>query len=906
MKKVILFYSFLLVLFACDTVWPATTYYEVWRNTTNNSSTATRIAAWVESTSYDDASVTPGQTYYYWVKAVTADTVYAARSGAPNTWATIELWVTCPVAAHWGYASPIRYRVKLSSDYTYTGTLTNGLYEQDWLTPTPQLDTKMDEWPESNVQVANGLPWEKTWTRDIIPGNFVLWSPAEIYGYSYFQQGPFYTWAFTNKVTVSLRDYFDSPPTNVNASQGTYTDKIRVSWNPQAGSNSDFSQAATGWSQPALPSKAINPIPLNGYASESITTNLNWSNGGGAGSYDVYFGPTGNMTSKGNQTGTTYILGTLSYNTTYQWRIDSRNSSGVTTGDIWSFTTVSSPPLQPPDAPGDVQASDGQFQNMVYISWSEPARTGGYEVWRNTSNNSSAAELIKRIVGGVNNLYEDTAVIPGTTYWYWIKAYNSGGTSGFSSPDSGYSSLPLPSKAINPQPFNDAINVTTSPYLIWSNGGGSTSYSIYFGTDNPPANMINGTNQVAATYILPRLNHDTKYYWRIDSVNSAGTTTGDIWNFTTKSVPGDLNKDGLVDFRDFAILSQNWLSQCSLPDWCSGADCDHSGIADARDLLVITTHWLEGSLPADDNMVLIPAGQFEMGDSFSEGGTDERPLHSVSLDSFYIGKYEITNQQYRDALNWAYSAGLVYIDGSSVKGTGNNLVYCYINSGKDITYSSGMFDVASGKENHPMVYVSWYGAAAYCNWQSLMKNRQPCYNTNDADWPCDSSKNGYRLPTEAQWEYAARGGVAGRRYPWGTDSIVANQANYSGSGDPYSGTTPVGFYDGRLHQKADFNWPGSQSSYQTMDGSNGYGLYDMAGNVQEWCNDWYGASYYQDCKDAWGSQPCPNPTGPTGGTYRVLRGGDWLGPQTVCRVAYRNYGSDMLSTRGFRVVLKPQ
>jgi len=189
------------------------------------------------------------------------------------------------------------------------------------------------------------------------------------------------------------------------------------------------------------PSKAINPSPGNGSTNQLPTVDLSWSNGGGATSYDVYFGTDTTPDSsefKVNQTGISYDPGTLSYNTTYYWRIDAKNSSGTTTGDVWSFTT---------------------------------------------------------------------------------------------------GPLPLPLKAVNPSPSNGASNQSIDVNVSWSNGGGATSYDVYFGTDNPPTNIVNGTNQSETTYDPGALLYGTTYYWQIDSVNTSGTTTGDIWSFTTEPVP---------------------------------------------------------------------------------------------------------------------------------------------------------------------------------------------------------------------------------------------------------------------------------------------------------------------------------------------------------------------------------
>jgi formylglycine-generating enzyme required for sulfatase activity len=309
-------------------------------------------------------------------------------------------------------------------------------------------------------------------------------------------------------------------------------------------------------------------------------------------------------------------------------------------------------------------------------------------------------------------------------------------------------------------------------------------------------------------------------------------------------------------------------------------------------LLIFTVAGL--SIPAAEpsgavsfpEMVTIPAGEFLMGDHYGyvdpNHPSDEIPIHTVRLSAYSMGRYDVTVEQYCDFLNSALAQGLIQVS--------NGIVY--LAGGSDplfltrqadpysrIGYGGGTFSVLDNRGDHPVTSVLWHGAAAYCNWLSDRVGLDKCYNP--ATWECDFSKNGYRLPTEAEWEYAARGGQFNPYYvyPWG-NTMDSTKANIPNSGDPFETgplpwTTPVGFYSGQVHQKSDFSWPGSQVSYSTSDGGNSFGLYDMAGNVWQWCNDWYGQNYYA-------ASPGDDPTGPATGTpmpdgkpYRVLRGGNW-------------------------------
>jgi len=284
--------------------------------------------------------------------------------------------------------------------------------------------------------------------------------------------------------------------------------------------------------------------------------------------------------------------------------------------------------------------------------------------------------------------------------------------------------------------------------------------------------------------------------------------------------------------------------------------------------------------------VSIPGGEYEMGDHNGHYDpshpNDEIPVHLVKVDSFNMCRTETTNQQFLAFLNSSLLSGTIGVTNNMAHLTGDtNTLYITHQDASfySIGYDGNVFFLADFRGNHPVNGVMWFGAAAYCNWLSRNNGLQECYTLPSGD--CNFSLDGYRLPTETEWEYAGRGGHLNPYYKFENGNVVdVNQANLPNSGDPYEIgdyplTTPAGFYDGSLRLKSDYNWPGSAATYQTSDGANGYGLYDMQGNVWEFLNDWYGNDYYS-------SSPYDNPTGPATGSvmpdgkaYRSMRGGNW-------------------------------
>ncbi len=278
------------------------------------------------------------------------------------------------------------------------------------------------------------------------------------------------------------------------------------------------------------------------------------------------------------------------------------------------------------------------------------------------------------------------------------------------------------------------------------------------------------------------------------------------------------------------------------------------------------------TVPTD--MVLIPAGGFQMGDTFSEGDSGELPVHTVYVSAFYMDRTEVTKAQWDEVYQWAIGHG-----------------YSFDRAG-------------SGKAaNHPIQSINWYDAVKWCNARSEREGRACAYYTDPGlSQPYRSGRvapyvkwdGGYRLPTEAEWEKAARGGLSGKRFPWG-DTITHNQAIYYSSTNYSYDISSTRGYDPTYATGA-YPYTSPVGSFAT----NGYGLYDMAGNVFECCWDWYSSSYYS-------SSPGSDPRGPGSGSNRVVRGGCWGNLARDCRVAIR-YGSDPDSgynDLGFRAVLIP-
>ncbi|MFH1227402.1 MAG: putative Ig domain-containing protein [Planctomycetota bacterium] len=322
-------------------------------------------------------------------------------------------------------------------------------------------------------------------------------------------------------VSASITSYSDTGLTEATV----YYYRVCADNNVGSSAWSNEADATTPLNPPA---QVASPAPADGANNVSINTQLSWASAVGASAYDVYLGTTNPPDYKTHTAYGYCSAGTLSYSTLYYWRVNSNNSGGTTTGIVWSFTTEAPPP--PPAQVTSPNPADGVANISItrQLSWASASGATSYDVYFGTANPPPISQTNIAITG-----YNPGVLSFSATYYWRIDSKNGGGmTTGNIWSFSTKSPTP-PAQVASPTPADSAANVSITTQLAWASAEDATSYDVYFGTANPPP--LSQTGTTATTYNPGALEFTTIYYWRIDSKNSAGITTGQVWSFTTKN-----------------------------------------------------------------------------------------------------------------------------------------------------------------------------------------------------------------------------------------------------------------------------------------------------------------------------------------------------------------------------------
>lgn len=594
-------------------------------------------------------------------------------------------------------------------------------------------------------------------------------------------------------------------------------------------------------------------------------------------SYQWYQGPLGETANPVGTNSASFTTPALTSTTSYWARITSAAGSINST---LATVTVNQPVVAPgiTTQPASITITSGSTATLtVAASGTAPLTYQWYQGY---------SGLMTTPVGE-NSPSFTTPVLTTLTFTtfqnYWVRVSNAAG-----SVDSAAVTVtvtqPVIAPSITTQPAATTINLGQTVTLSVSASGTSPRtfqwYQGAVGTTTTPV----GTNSASLT--MPSLTATTSFWVRVS--NSAGSADSLSATVTVLTAPAIITQPSstVINSGSTATLSVSASGSAPLTyQWYQGTRSSttypvgsNSSSFTTAALTSTTSYWVRvsnalGSVDSSgvtavmgSEMSLITAGSFTMGRT--AGDTDSNaPSVTVDLSGFYMGRYEVTKSQWDEVRTW---------------GAGN-----------------GYTDLPSGggkTTNHPVTNVSWWSAVKWCNARSEKEGLSPVYvvagivmKTGNSTPTVNWSSNGYRLPTEAEWEKAARGGAAGKRFPWGSDTISHSDGNFLNDGGETYQTGTTGYHP----EYARFPMP-----YTSPIGSfsaNGYGLHDVAGNVCEWCWDWYSASSYVS--------GASDPRGAASGSYRVFRGGSWFNSAYSARASVRASDTPDYShySIGFRV-----
>jgi len=632
-------------------------------------------------------------------------------------------------------------------------------------------------------------------------------------------------------------------------------------------------------------SAPVTPTGLKATAISPSQINLTWNVVQGATEYSLFSSTSasGTYTYVKDVTSAGAEITGLQPNTTYYYKVSASNSYGESPQSNYvSATTLGDSSTNLPAAPTGVIAT-AVSSSRIELSWNVVSDATGYYLYQSTTGASGTYNKYSSPVTALG--FGNTGLPPNTTYWYKISAYNSNGEG----PQSNYvfaTTLAGPPAA--PTGLTATATSSSQIDLSWNAVSGATGYKIYQSLSvDGPYNFLTSSTSPAAINI--GLQANLTLYYKVSSYNSngeEGPQSDYAYATTLSNVPAaptgltatavsssqiDLSWNevtGAIGYRIYQSTSANG-DYYLLTSSTSPAAINIELPANMTVYYKVTAVNSNGEGPPSDyafaktfapetlSMVQVPGGSFSMGNpNSSVGESDERPVHTVTLTAFYISIYEVTQEQYE-----------------AVTG---------INPSAFTTANEEPPAAGETEGKRPVEYVTWYDAVEFCNKLSEKEGRQPVYTisgrTPATGYPItsatvtqDMSKNGYRLPTESEWEYAARGGNASPgNYLYAGSNDLDAVAWYEDNSDDI--THEVG-------KKA----------------PNSLGIYDMSGNVSEWCWDWYGT---------YPSTPQVDPTGRVSGNCRIIRGGVFYEPTEFLRSAYRwlDYPYEYYGDVGFRVV----
>ena len=524
-----------------------------------------------------------------------------------------------------------------------------------------------------------------------------------------------------------------------------------------------------------------------------------------------------------------------------------------------------------PLAPSAFSAS-AYSATQINLRWMDNSiNEDGFRIERKMG--TGGTDALVGTAGANSTSYQDTGLACETTYYYQVRSYNQAG-------DSNYSDAVSATTLTCPQTIPDAPSNLTATVVFnfqinvsWQdNSSQEDGFKIERKTGAGGTYAQVGTVGANSTgYQDAGLTCETDYYYRVRSYNAMGSSgyTGEVDAATgvCPAAPTNLQattvsasridlawSDNSSDESGFLVERKRgaggvyrliYTTTANATGWSNpGLNGDQTGETYYYRVSAYypggnsaysneVTAAVPAGAPPETGMVSIPADCFLMGDSLNVGLANERPVHTVCVSAFQMDIYEVTNAKYQACEDGVFYDGSCKRPGDTASVSGERSPY----------YGNSEYDL------YPVIYVTWSQADKYCEFA------------------------GKRLPTEAEWEFAARGGLSGKKYPWGDDDPVCTPGAINGAqygscfapGKNYHDTAPVGYF-----------------------APNGFGLYDMAGNVREWVNDWYDSGYYS-------LSPVNDPPGPAGPgypSYRVLRGGSFYLNMDDSRVSARDVDLD--------------